>query len=237
MKKKNNVMRVMKTAKERKSENSSRNKYRNYRRMTIFNPPNIITFFRVFMAFLIFILLIYFNYVENSFFTFFIIISIVTIYVLDWLDGYIARRTNSSTDLGSMIDISGDRIIEVMFSITFAYLGLISILIPIIFLIRGHITDTLRYYLLKEKKTPYRGFHRKGSLGQFLTASRFMRGLSGLSKAFTFILATTVFLLQMKEWYYVVNLIAWFAVFINIIRGIHPTIDGIKQAETVMEYV
>ncbi|MCD6279775.1 CDP-alcohol phosphatidyltransferase family protein [Candidatus Micrarchaeota archaeon] len=203
---------------------------------TLFNPPNTITFFRVILAIIIFILLVYSNS-KNSSLAYIIILLILLIYFLDWLDGYVARKTKTSTDLGSMIDIAGDRTIEIMLLIAFAYLGLISKIIPIIFLVRGQITDTLRYYLLKDKKLPYKGLHKKGSLAQFLTASRFMRGLSGLSKLSTFLFASFVFLLQINEWYYIVNILAWFAALINIIRGIYPTIDGIKQSEKVIEYV
>ena len=210
------------------------------RKRAIFNPANTLTLLRVVWGFAVFILLVYFmdsTAKVDERLAAVVIFSIIMIHILDWVDGFVARKTNSSTDFGSIIDIAGDRAIEIMFFFAFACLGLVSKIIPVIFLIRGQITDTLRCYILKEGKTPYKGFHKKGSLGQFLTASRLMRGISGLSKFSTFLLAAVVVSFKVYEWYYLVNILAWFALVVNIVRGIYPILDGIKQAEELLEYV
>lgn len=63
---------------------------------------------------------------------------------LDGLDGYLARRMNLATQFGARLDILGDRIIENLFFICFAACGEISVLVPVIFFLRGALTDFLR---------------------------------------------------------------------------------------------
>jgi phosphatidylglycerophosphate synthase len=63
---------------------------------------------------------------------------------LDGVDGYLARRLNLATPLGAQLDILGDRVIENLFFIYFAVSGEILLWVPIIFFVRGALTDFLR---------------------------------------------------------------------------------------------
>jgi phosphatidylglycerophosphate synthase len=63
---------------------------------------------------------------------------------LDGLDGYLARRLNLATRLGAQFDIVGDRVIENVFFTCFAVSGQISLWVPVIFFVRGSLTDLLR---------------------------------------------------------------------------------------------
>jgi CDP-diacylglycerol--glycerol-3-phosphate 3-phosphatidyltransferase len=63
---------------------------------------------------------------------------------LDGVDGYLARRLRMATALGAQLDILGDRVIENLFFIYFAVSGQISVWIPVIFFVRGVMTDFLR---------------------------------------------------------------------------------------------
>jgi len=63
---------------------------------------------------------------------------------LDGVDGYLARRLRMATALGAQLDILGDRVIESLFFIYFAGGGQISFWVPVIFFVRGVLTDFLR---------------------------------------------------------------------------------------------
>lgn len=63
---------------------------------------------------------------------------------LDGVDGYLARRLRMATAIGAQLDILGDRVIENLFFIYFAGAGQISIWVPVVFFVRGVLTDFLR---------------------------------------------------------------------------------------------
>lgn len=63
---------------------------------------------------------------------------------LDGVDGYLARRLRMTSALGAQLDILGDRVIENMFFIYFAANGQISVWVPVVFFVRGVLTDFLR---------------------------------------------------------------------------------------------
>jgi CDP-diacylglycerol---glycerol-3-phosphate 3-phosphatidyltransferase len=63
---------------------------------------------------------------------------------LDGVDGYLARRLRMASALGAQLDILGDRVIENLFFIYFAASGQISVWVPVIFFVRGVLTDFLR---------------------------------------------------------------------------------------------
>src|SRR5579863_9156993 len=68
----------------------------------------------------------------------------IAAFALDGLDGYLARRTNLATPLGAQLDVLGDRVIENLFFTYFAVCGEISVWVPVIFFVRGALTDFLR---------------------------------------------------------------------------------------------
>jgi len=74
------------------------------RKSAVFNLPNRITLSRLLLAIVFFVLLShrYFNVALVIFF-----IAVVT----DWLDGYLARKWDLSTDLGRIVDPFVDKVI------------------------------------------------------------------------------------------------------------------------------
>ena len=63
---------------------------------------------------------------------------------LDGVDGYIARTRGLSTPLGTQLDILGDRVVENLFFTFFAVSGLVSLWVPVLFFVRGTMTDFIR---------------------------------------------------------------------------------------------
>jgi CDP-diacylglycerol--glycerol-3-phosphate 3-phosphatidyltransferase len=72
-----------------------------------------------------------------------VVLTIAAI-ALDGVDGYIARTRGLATPLGAQLDILGDRVVENLFFTFFAVAGLVSLWLPILFFVRGTLTDLLR---------------------------------------------------------------------------------------------
>jgi CDP-diacylglycerol--glycerol-3-phosphate 3-phosphatidyltransferase len=109
---------------------------------------------------------------------------VVLLIFMDTLDGLVARRRQEVGMLGSKLDIAVDRIVEQVMWVVYAHLTLISVAIPIIFLIRGGLVDTVRSFSLIWGETSFGMMQTKW--GRRLVASGFMRSLYGLSKAAAF---------------------------------------------------
>ena len=114
------------------------------------------------------------------------VLTVLIIY-MDALDGYIARKLGLASDLGALLDITGDRIVENVYWIYFAAIGTISFWVPVIVIVRGFLTDTFRSIAFAEGKTAFgERTMMQSALTRFLVSSRFSRGLYGASKAFIF---------------------------------------------------
>jgi phosphatidylglycerophosphate synthase len=106
---------------------------------------------------------------------------------LDGVDGYLARTRNMATPLGAQFDILGDRVVENLFFTFFAVSGLISVWVPVLFFVRGTLTDFLRGLAARAGRT---GFGRDSMLdswwGRSLVASRASRVAYAVLKCICF---------------------------------------------------
>lgn len=146
---------------------------------------NILSIIRIFVAYIALGLL--FVKTSEAYIAAFIL-TILAI-ALDGLDGYVARKLNISSKLGSVLDIMGDRIVEVSYWITFAVLGWLNILFPLVCVARAFVTDTIRGIALTQGMTAFGENSMQSSpIGKFICASRFMRGAYGTAKVLAFVL-------------------------------------------------
>jgi CDP-diacylglycerol--glycerol-3-phosphate 3-phosphatidyltransferase len=76
---------------------------------------------------------------------------------LDGVDGYLARTRGLATPLGAQLDILGDRVVENLFFTCFAVTGLISLWVPVVFFVRGALTDSLRGLAARAGRTGFAG--------------------------------------------------------------------------------
>jgi CDP-diacylglycerol--glycerol-3-phosphate 3-phosphatidyltransferase len=106
---------------------------------------------------------------------------------LDGVDGYLARTRGLSTPLGAQLDILGDRVVENLFFTFFAVSGLISLWVPVVFFVRGTLTDFLRGLAARVGRS---GFGRNSMLetwwGRSLVASRASRAAYAVLKCVCF---------------------------------------------------
>ena len=80
------------------------------------NMANIVSVSRIFVAYAA-ILCLY----EKTTWAYILAFVLTAIaFAMDGLDGYIARKYNQSSEWGSVLDILGDRIVEVSYWIVFA---------------------------------------------------------------------------------------------------------------------
>ena len=190
---------------------------------------NAITLFRLFLTFIV-IGLFRRNvlYIDIA-----CIVSILIIFVLDSVDGIVARKQNQTSTFGAVFDIAADRIVENVLWIYFAVIDdRISFWMPIAVATRGFLTDGVRSIALTEGKTAFE--MSSAAWSRALISSRFSRGLYGLTKMLTFIFLPTA--LVLKDFYpnvQIVNtfslvsvIIAYIAVAMCIIRGIPVLVDG-----------
>lgn len=102
---------------------------------------------------------------------------------LDGVDGYLARKKNLATALGAQLDILGDRVVENLFFTFFAVAGLVSLWVPVLFFVRGTLTDFVRGLASRARRT---GFRQNGMLqtgwGRALVASRGSRAAYAVLK-------------------------------------------------------
>ena len=68
----------------------------------------------------------------------------ILIFVSDGLDGYVARKRNETSLFGALFDIAGDRITELTLWIVATDTDLVPIWVPLVFIMRGVIVDTIR---------------------------------------------------------------------------------------------
>lgn len=166
---------------------------------------------------------------------------VALIFAGDGIDGWVARRRNSTSQFGAVFDIAGDRIVENVFWVIFAELQLIPVWIPLLVLTRGFVVDGVRSTSYVDGMTAFgeRNMMRSG-LTRWLTAGRFMRGLYGYVKALGF-----VFLTGLEGWKHVhepssalhsiyeVTVYRWAgwacvgaAVALTVIRGVPVLVDA-----------
>lgn len=145
--------------------------------------PNQITLLRLLLAFLC-IALFHAGAIAG-------VAALVLLFVviaLDGVDGYVARRQGSTTEVGAAFDIAADRIVESVFWIFFAAEGLISFWIPIIVIARGGLTDFLRSIAFAKGQT---AFGEKSMMqsrwGRLLVGSRASRAAYGIVKCAAFL--------------------------------------------------
>ena len=112
------------------------------------------------------------------------VVLLVVLIGLDTLDGVVARARNETTLMGSVLDIMADRAVELVLWVCYADLRLIPVAIPIVFVLRGTIVDSLRSITVSVGNAPFKGMRSR--TGAWLVGSPLMRTTYGLSKFVSF---------------------------------------------------
>jgi CDP-diacylglycerol--glycerol-3-phosphate 3-phosphatidyltransferase len=116
---------------------------------------------------------------------------LVVIFVLDGVDGWIARNKHEESLFGSIYDIAADRVVENVLWVVLAQLGFVPVWVALVFIARGILVDAVRSVGAAQGRSPFS--LTTSALGRFLVGGRFVRAAYAALKASTF---GWVFLLQ-----------------------------------------
>jgi CDP-diacylglycerol--glycerol-3-phosphate 3-phosphatidyltransferase len=191
---------------------------------------NFITLIRLILVFVVVAL-----FGQHVYLDLLMIIMTALILALDAVDGYVARKLRQTSDFGGLFDIIGDRVVENVYWIYFAIVGLIPFWLPMIVLTRGFVTDGLRSAAFAQGKSAFgeKTMMRSGWT-RMLTSSRASRSIYGTFKTITFLYLGGV--IALKGVSLSVEVIAGFeaagvviatiAVAMCVVRGIPVLVDG-----------
>lgn len=204
---------------------------------------NLITAGRVGLVFLG-IALLYTRTVWGALLAFVLVLAAI---LMDWLDGYLARRTHTETPFGAVMDILGDRIVENVLWIVFAHLGLVPVWVPIVVVVRGFVTDAFRSVALTQGQTPFgKKTMIRSHIGRLLVTSRASRALYAGAKVVAFCYLTLDFALRqavppstLAAWghdheptvQWIGSALVYFTVAFCLIRAIPVVQDGMAQVK------
>jgi len=155
---------------------------------------------------------------------------LIVLFLMDWFDGYVARLRHEVTELGAVLDIALDRAVENILWITFMYLGMVPLWVPVVFLVRSFIVDGIRGVALSQGQSGFGMMHSRW--GRLLVASRFMRAFYGLAKAVVFCMLYLTSALAVKDPAVLAALhpfnqsLIFLAVTLCVLRGIPVLLDG-----------
>jgi phosphatidylglycerophosphate synthase len=149
---------------------------------------------------------------------------VLLLIVMDAVDGIVARQRQEESLLGSVLDIAADRAVEIILWVVYAYLGLISLIIPITVIIRGSLTDSIREAGYDRGQTAHALMTT--SWGRWLVAGRPLRAAYGIIKAIAFVLLAATLALQSaaSPWvepvWALAQVASWISLVLCIVRGV-----------------
>ncbi len=186
------------------------------------NTANIVSISRIFIAFIAIGLLFIHT---TSAYVWSVVLTIIA-FAMDGVDGYIARKYNQASELGSVLDIMGDRIVEVSYWIAFAVLGWLNILFPIVCVTRAFTTDSIRSVALSKGMTAFGDKSMQSTAwGKFICGSKFMRISYAVAKVAAFILLIVAYIPNMNPnscgiIRLIAEILAWIAIIFCVVRAI-----------------
>ena len=186
------------------------------------NAANIVSISRIFVAFVAIWLL----FSDTATAYIWALCLTIIAFAMDGVDGYIARKYNQSSELGSVLDIMGDRIVEASYWIVFAVLGWLPVLFPIICVARAFTTDSIRSVALSKGMTAFGDKSMQSTAwGKFICSSKFMRISYAVAKVMAFILlifsATPGLDSNIASPLTIIAVIfSWFAIIFCVVRAI-----------------
>jgi len=197
------------------------------------NTANIVSISRIFVAYAAIGLL--FVHTQSAY-IWALALTIIA-FAMDGVDGYIARKYNQSSELGSVLDIMGDRIVEISYWIVFAVLGWLNIIFPLVCAARAFTTDSIRSVALSKGMTAFGDKSMQTTKwGKFICASKFMRISYAVAKvaAFVLLIFANIPNLSIGVQYYVMLAavaLAWIAIIFCVVRAVPVVAESGKLFE------
>ncbi len=182
---------------------------------------NAITLSRLFLLILA-VLFLYFGGPWIKLAAFFLTLLII---IMDGIDGVVARARGETSELGAVMDIAIDRVVENVYWIVYADIGLVPIWVALVVVSRGIITDAIRGFVLARGESAFGMM--KTPWARWLVSGRPMRAFYGGIKAVVF--AALALLLALRGWFpgaawldplsTVLNILVLLTVLTTVLRG------------------
>ncbi len=115
---------------------------------------------------------------------------LILTFLLDGLDGFLARKLKLLNNVGSLIDTLGDRIVENVMLFFFAYNKLIPLLVPLVFISRSFLADFIRFLAFNQGLGDF--LINKSKFGFYIVASKFSRAVYLILKFYVFLLGAFI---------------------------------------------
>lgn len=208
--------------------------------------PNLVIVIRVILAFLAVGLFV----IPSPLAAGTAVVLTVLVIAMDGMDGYLARRLDLTSELGAVLDITADRIVEHIFWISFAVFGQIGLWVPLVIMTRSFLVDTVRGMALAHGKTAFgSSTMQRSALSRFLTGSRLMRTAYSVAKTAAFVLLGVEVMVERGAAMGVTALptatsallagaaqvSVWVAVVLCIVRGVPVLMDSRAYLEPVAD--
>ena len=121
----------------------------------------------------------------------------IIIILMDAIDGVVARARGETSELGAVMDITIDRVVENVYWIVYSHLMLVPVWVALVVVSRGIITDAIRGYVLAKGETPFDMM--KTPWARWIVSGRAMRAFYGIIKMVVF--AALALYMALREWY------------------------------------
>lgn len=190
------------------------------------NVANVITVGRVFVA-VGTLLLLWLPPSDEIKWTVFVL-TILVIWA-DGLDGYFARKFNQSSKFGGILDIAGDRVVEMAYWIAYSTLQWVPVWVPLLFLVRGTFVDAIRSHASEMGYTAFgQNTMMQSPIGKFLVASNFSRFTYAVAKAAAFCLVVAARTKLGGEWNLkpFADFLVYFTCAFCVIRGLPVILES-----------
>jgi CDP-diacylglycerol--glycerol-3-phosphate 3-phosphatidyltransferase len=198
---------------------------------------NLITIARLILLFVV-VAMVHYRPVDLALLS---MILLGIVFAGDGLDGWVARKRGSTSPFGAVFDIAGNRIVETVLWVYFAWERVLPLWVPFLVIVRGGVVDALRSMSYVEGMTAFgEKTMMRSAVTRWLTAGRFMRGLYGYVKAAAFVFLTgyvgysqpeavgtwlgKLYGLDPVRWFGWANV--WLAVALSLIRGLPVVFDA-----------
>lgn len=159
------------------------------------------------------------------------VLTIILI-AMDGIDGMVARARGETSELGGVIDIAIDRVVENVFWIVYAHLNEVPVWVALVVVSRGILTDAVRGFVLAKGESAFDMM--KTPWARWLVSGRFMRGFYGAIKAVVF--AALALNMALQEWYVgadwlvplsiLVSVLVYATVATTVLRGVPVLLES-----------
>jgi phosphatidylglycerophosphate synthase len=160
---------------------------------------------------------------------------ILVLILMDTADGVVARWRHEESLIGSALDIAADRTVEIVLWVIYAHLDLVPVLVPILVIVRGALTDSVRGAALQYGYSAHDMMRSR--LGHWLVASPVMRTGYAVAKVTAFVTlavsAATRGDSGHPEVWRVARGFTWASVALCLLRGLPVLIEAPRLLESL----